>query len=161
LLLVLNNVMVVALQVPLARFGTTTAAARSLLVPLSAAFALGGAAMALSATGGPVTATLLLTASAAAFTLAEILHATISWELSVALAPDTALGSYLGVHGLAQSAQRSVGPLAVTAAIATGPIGWTAFGATIAVTCLFQHRLVRDRLARNPLSVPPVTVSEH
>ncbi|MCI3277678.1 MFS transporter [Streptomyces cylindrosporus] len=161
LLMVLNNVMVVALQVPLARFGTTTAAARALLIPLSAAFALGGAALALSATGGAVTATLLLTTSAVLFTLAEMLHATVSWELSVALAPDTAQGAYLGVHGLAQSAQRSVGPLAVTAAIATGPAGWTVFGATIALTCIFQHRLVRERLARTALSVPPVTVSEH
>ncbi|MEV2217788.1 MFS transporter [Streptomyces sp. NPDC050997] len=161
LLLVLNNVMVVALLVPLARFGTTTAAARNLLVPHSAAVALGGVTMALSATGGPLTATLLLTAAAAAFTMAEMLHATASWELSVALAPDTSLGSYLGVHGLAQSVQRSIGPLAVTAAIVTGPIGWTAFGSTIAVTCLIQRRLVRDRLAQAPLSVPPVTVSEH
>jgi MFS family permease len=161
LLMVLNNVMVVALQVPLARFGTTTAAARALLIPLSGAFALGGITMALSATGGTVAATLLLTAAAAAFTLAEMLHATVSWELSLALAPDTAQGSYLGVHGLAQSAQRSIGPLAVTAAIATGPVGWTAFGAIIAVTCMVQHRLVRDRLTRTPLSVPPVTVSEH
>ncbi|CAM5720178.1 MFS transporter OS=Streptomyces alboniger OX=132473 GN=CP975_27535 PE=4 SV=1 [Streptomyces alboniger] len=161
LLLVLNNVMVVALQVPLARLGTTTAAARNLLVPHSAAVALGGVTMALSATGGPLTTTLLLTAAAVAFTMAEMLHATVSWELSVALAPDTSLGSYLGVHGLAQSAQRSIGPLAVTAAIVTGPIGWTAFGTTIAVTCLIQRRLVRDRLAPAPLSVPPVTVSEH
>ena len=161
LLMVLNNVMVVALQVPLARFGTTTAAAHTLLLPLSAAFALGGIAMAFSATGGAVTATLLLTASAAAFTLAEMLHATISWELSVALAPGTAQGAYLGAHGLAQSAQRSVGPLAVTAAIATGPVGWTTFGGVIALTCMIQHRLVRDRLGRTSLSVPPVTVSEH
>ncbi|MEU1405268.1 MFS transporter [Streptomyces sp. NPDC005728] len=160
LLLVLNNVMVVALQVPLARYGTTTAAARNLLLPLSAAFALGGIAMALSATGGTLQAICLLTASAIAFTLAEMLHATVSWELSVALAPDTTLGSYLGVHGLAQSAQRSIGPLAVTAAIATGPLGWTVFGTTIAVTCGIQHRLVRERLQRSPLSVPPVTVSE-
>ncbi|MFG2360498.1 MFS transporter [Streptomyces mirabilis] len=161
LLMVLNNLMVVALQVPLARFGATTAAARSLLLPLSAAFALGGVAMALSATGGAFTATLFLTTSAVAFTVAEMLHATVSWELSVALAPGTAQGAYLGVHGLAQSAQRSIGPLAVTAAIATGPLGWTAFGATIAVTCVFQHRLVRDQLSRTALSVPPVTVSEH
>ncbi|WP_328441635.1 MFS transporter [Streptomyces sp. NBC_00444] len=161
LLLVLNNVMVVALQVPLARFGTTTAAARALLKPLSAAFALGGVTLALAATGATLTATLLLTASAVAFTVAEMLHATVSWELSLALAPDTAQGAYLGVHGLAQSAQRSVGPLAVTAAIATGPAGWIAFGAGIALTCLIQHRLVRERLARKPLSVPPVTVSEH
>ncbi|MEU3844361.1 MFS transporter [Streptomyces sp. NPDC028635] len=161
LLLVLNNVMVVALQVPLARFGTTTAAARRLLLPLSAAFALGGLTMALSATGTTATAITLLTAAATAFTVAEMLHATISWELSVALAPDSALGAYLGVHGLAQAAQRSAGPLAVTAAIATGPLGWTVFGAAIALTCALQHRLVRDRLGRTPLSVPPVTVSEH
>ncbi|MFJ9896823.1 MFS transporter [Streptomyces sp. NPDC091280] len=161
LLMVLNNVMVVALQVPLARFGTTTAAARRLLVPLSAAFALGGTTLALSAGGGAVTATALLTVSAVAFTVAEMLHATVSWELSVALAPGTAQGAYLGVHGLAQSTQRSIGPLAVTAAIATGPLGWTAFGTAIALTCMIQHRLVRRPLARTSLSVPPVTVSEH
>ncbi|MFI9820054.1 MFS transporter [Streptomyces sp. NPDC052013] len=161
LLMVLNNVMVVALQVPLARFGATTAAARALLIPLSALFALGGLALTLSATGGTVGATLFLVASATAFTLAEMIHATISWELSVALAPETAQGSYLGVHGLAQAAQRSIGPLCVTAAIAIGPLGWTAFGSVIAVTCVFQHRLVRDRLTRTPLSVPAVTVSEH
>ncbi|AWT41879.1 MULTISPECIES: MFS transporter [Streptomyces] len=161
LLLVLNNVMVVALQVPLARFGATTAAARALLIPLSAAFALGGATMALSATGSTVTSTLLLTAAAVAFTLAEMLHATVSWELSVALAPGTAQGTYLGVHGLAQSAQRSLGPLAVTAAITTSPLGWAAFGTFIALTCIVQHRLVRERLTRSPLSVGPVTVSEH
>ncbi|MEU9988122.1 MFS transporter [Streptomyces sp. NPDC048045] len=161
LLLVLNNVMVVALQVPLARHGASTAAARNLLLPLSAAFALGGVTLALAATGGTLRAVCLLTASAVAFTLAEMLHATVSWELSVALAPETALGAYLGVHGLAQSAQRSIGPLAVTAALAAGPVGWALFGTTIALTCGIQHRLVRDRLRRNPLSVPPITVSEH
>ncbi|MFF3449423.1 MFS transporter [Streptomyces sp. NPDC002667] len=161
LLMVLNNVMVVTLQVPLARFGVGTAAARALLIPLSASFALGGAAMALSATGGVVTVTLLLTAAAALFTVAEMLHATVSWELSVALAPDTAQGAYLGVHGLAQAVQRSAGPLAVTAAIAAGPFGWTLFGAVTATTCIFQHRLVRDRLTHPALSVVPVTVSEH
>ncbi|MER7186235.1 hypothetical protein ABT404_43395 [Streptomyces hyaluromycini] len=51
--------------------------------------------------------------------------------------------------------------LAVTAAIATGPPGWTAFGTLIALTCTIQHRLVRDRLPHPPLSVVPVTVSEH
>lgn len=104
---------------------------------------------------------MLLTAAAAAFTMAEMLHATVSWELSVALAPDTAQGAYLGVHGLAQSVQRSFGPLAVTAAIANGPAGWLVFGTLIALTCAVQHRLARGRLSRTPMSVPPVTVSEH
>ncbi|MGW7267861.1 MFS transporter [Streptomyces sp. NPDC054842] len=161
LLMVLNNVMVVGLQVPLARFGATTEAARALLLPLSGVFALGGVLMALSGTGGTMAAALTLTGAAVAFTVAEMLHATVSWDLSVALAPDTAQGGYLGVHGLAQSAQRSVGPLAVTAAITAGPAGWAVFGAVIALTCGFQHRLVRDRLREPPLSVPPITVSEH
>ncbi|MGW4225825.1 MFS transporter [Streptomyces bauhiniae] len=161
LLLVLNSVLVVAFQVPLARFGATTEASRRLLVPLSALFALGGLTMTLSATGDPVRATCLLTASAILFTLAEMLHATVSWELSIALAPDDAQGSYLGVHGLAQAAQRSLGPLAVTAALTLGPLGWTVLGTTIALTCGIQHRLVRDRLRPTPLSAPSVTVSEH
>ncbi|WP_307631497.1 MFS transporter [Streptomyces turgidiscabies] len=161
LLMVLNNVMVVALQVPLARFGATTKAARGLLLPLSAVFVLGGVTMALSAAGTAASAPLFLAISATAFTMAEMLHATVSWELSVALASDTAQGAYLGVHGLAQAVQRSIGPLAVTAAIAAGPLGWTCFGVGIAVTCVIQHRLVRDRLTQRPLSVVPVTVSEH
>ncbi|MFI6684299.1 MFS transporter [Streptomyces sp. NPDC050485] len=161
LLMVLNNVMVVGLQVPLARWGATTPAARRLLFPLSGIFALSGVAIAASAARGAALSTVFLVASTAGFTLAEIIHATVSWELSIALAPDDAQGAYLGVHGLAQSAQRSVGPLAVTAAIATGPAGWLAFGTVIAATCLLQHRLVGPRLRRAPLSVASVTVSEH
>ncbi|MFI6053698.1 MFS transporter [Streptomyces violascens] len=161
LLMVLNNVMVVGLQVPLARFGATTAAARRLLFPLSVIFAVSGVAIAASAAHGAALATAFLLIATAAFTLAEIIHATISWELSIALAPDEAQGAYLGVHGLAQSVQRSVGPLAVTAAIATGPVGWITFGTVIAGTCLVQHRLARPHLGRTPLSVPSVTVSEH
>jgi hypothetical protein len=48
----------------------------------------------------------------------------------------------------------------VTTIIASGPVGWIMFGATIALTSLFQHHLVRYPLARTTLSVPPVTVSE-
>lgn len=152
-LLVLNSVLVVALQVPLARFGSTSAAARRLLLPLSGAFAAAGIAMAASAGGGPVLASVSLLLAATAFTVAEMLHAVVSWELSVALAPEAAQGAYLGVHGLAQAAQRMVGPLAVTAAIATGPLGWTVFGTAVAGTCLVQHRLVRERL-RRPAALP-------
>ncbi|WP_308432097.1 MFS transporter [Streptomyces cinnamoneus] len=150
LLLVLNSVLVVALQVPLARFGATTAQARALLVPLCIAFAAAGIAMAASAAHGAAFAAVFLTVAAIGFTLAEMLHATVSWELSVALAPGTAQGAYLGVHGLAQATQRAAGPIVVTAAIAAGPVGWAAFGTVIAATCLVQHRLVRDRLGCPP-----------
>ncbi|TGA97581.1 MFS transporter [Streptomyces palmae] len=160
LLLVLNNVLVVLLQVPCARFGADPAAARRALLPLGGIFLAGGAALALSALPAPWVASTALILAATAFTLAEILHSTISWELSVALAPSRAQGAYLGVHSLGQASQRSVGPLAVTAAMAVGPVGWLGFGAAIAAVCCLQRHLVERRPAA-PLSVPAVTVSEH
>ncbi|WP_413797750.1 MFS transporter [Streptomyces iranensis] len=160
LLLVLNNLLVVVFQVPFARFGATPHTARTSLWPLAAAFLLGGAALAASTVGAPWFAAGTLVLAASAFTVAEMLHATISWELSVALAPPTAQGAYLGVHGLAQAVQRSAGPLAVTAAIAAGPLGWLGLGAGLAAMCGAQRHLVRDR-GDGALSVAPVTVSEH
>ncbi|WP_432101915.1 MFS transporter [Streptomyces sp. bgisy091] len=155
LVLVLNSALVVALQVPLSRFGTTTAAARRLLLPIGAVLLVGGAALATSASGGPWFSTAAVLLAAVAFTLAEILHSLSSWELSVALAPAEAQGSYLGVHGLAQSAQRSLGPVVVGAAVSLGAIAWPVLGATLAVTCLVQHRIV-GRSARTALpSLPP------
>ncbi|AEN10135.1 MULTISPECIES: MFS transporter [unclassified Streptomyces] len=145
LVLVLNSVLVVALQVPLSRFAETPAAARRLLLPLSVAFLTGGAALAASAAGGPWFATGAVLVAAAAFTLAEILHSLASWELSVALAPGGAQGAYLGVHGLAQSAQRSLGPVVVGAAVGAGPLAWPVLGASLVAACLFQRRLVRPR----------------
>ncbi|GGY03085.1 MFS transporter [Streptomyces hiroshimensis] len=160
LLLVLNNVLVVCFQVPFARFGTTSEKARTSLFPLAAAFLAGGAALAASATGTRWIAVAALTLAATAFTVAEMLHATVSWELSVALAPPTAQGAYLGVHGLASAVQRSIGPVAVTGTIAAGPLGWLGFGAGLAVICLAQRRLTRDD-GETALSVPRITVSEH
>ncbi|MEU1670270.1 MFS transporter [Streptomyces sparsogenes] len=160
LLLVLNNVLVVLFQVPFARFGATPRAARDTLLPLAAAFLAGAAALAASAAGARWAATAALIVAATAFTVAEMLHAAVSWELSVALAPPTAQGAYLGVHGLAQAIQRSAGPLAVTAAIAAGPVGWIVFGAGLAAVCGAQRHLVTDR-GDGALSVPSVTVSEH
>ncbi|AQA10305.1 hypothetical protein [Streptomyces malaysiensis] len=161
LLLVLNNVLVVLFQVPFARFGATPHTARTSLWPLACAFLLGGAALAASAVvDAPWFAAVTLVLAATAFTVAEMLHATISWELSVVLAPPTAQGAYLGVHGLAQAVQRSAGPLAVTAAIAAGPLGWLGLGAGLAAMCGAQRHLVRDR-GDGALSVVPVTVSEH
>ncbi|MEU8548380.1 MFS transporter [Streptomyces roseoverticillatus] len=160
LLLVLNNVLVVCFQVPFARFGKTSAKARSALFPLAVAFLAGGAALAASATDNRWLAATALTLAAVAFTVAEMLHATVSWELSVALAPPTAQGAYLGVHGLAQAAQRSAGPLVVTGAIAAGPLGWLGLGTGLAAMCLAQRRLTRDD-DETAMSVPRITVSEH
>ncbi|MFF9200204.1 MFS transporter [Streptomyces sp. NPDC014779] len=163
LLLVLNTVLVVLFQVPLARFGATTPAARRLLVPLSGLFALGTLALAASAAGGRALAIGALVLAVIALTFAEIIHATASWELSVALAPADAQGSYLGVHGLAHSTQRFAGPLLVTAVMSAGPLAWPLLGLALVGAGATQHRLIRDRVSRpapTSLSVPTVTVSE-
>ncbi|MFF9343775.1 MFS transporter [Streptomyces sp. NPDC014773] len=164
LLLVLNTVLVVLFQVPLARFGATTPAARRLLVPLSGLFVLGTLALAASAAGGRALAITALAVAVVALTFAEILHATSSWELSVALAPADAQGAYLGVHGLAQSTQRFAGPLLVTGVMTAGPLAWPLLGLALVGAGAAQHRLIRDRVAppaKPSLSVPTITVSEH
>ncbi|MFD6434087.1 MFS transporter [Streptomyces venezuelae] len=148
LLMVLNCVLVVCCQVPLSRFGRTPQRARALLVPLAACFVVGCAALTASTLGGTGMAVAALTVAAIALTFAEILHAIASWELSIALAPADAQGAYLGVHGLSSSAQRSGGPLLVTAVIAAGPVAWPVLGAGVIVTVAAQSRLVRRRLDR-------------
>ncbi|MFF8414360.1 MFS transporter [Streptomyces omiyaensis] len=163
LLLVLNTVLVVLFQVPLARFGATTRAARRLLVPLSGLLVAGTLALAASAAGGRALAVTALVAAVVALTFAEIVHATSSWELSVALAPDDAQGAYLGVHGLAQSTQRFAGPLLVTGVMTAGPLAWPLLGLALVGAGAAQHRLLRDRVEHPEpsLSVAKVTVSEH
>ncbi|MFF9843347.1 MFS transporter [Streptomyces sp. NPDC013740] len=164
LLLVLNTVLVVLFQVPLARFGATTQAARRLILPLSGLFVVGTLALAASAAGGRTLAITALSVAVIALTFAEIIHATASWELSVALAPAEAQGAYLGVHGLAHSTQRFAGPLLVTGVMSVGPLAWPLLGAALVAAGAAQYRVIRDRVSpptQPSLSVPTVTVSEH
>ncbi|MFC8955592.1 MFS transporter [Streptomyces sp. NPDC057101] len=161
LLLVANSALVVIFQVPLSRFGSSTEAARRLLAPLAGLFAVGTLALTASALGGRTLSIAALVVAAVALTFAEMIHTIASWEISVALAPDDAQGAYLGVHGLAQSTQRFVGPLLVTGLVAAGPLGWTALGVGLVATSAAQSRLVRRRLPERSLSVAKVTVSEH
>ncbi|KKZ69510.1 transporter [Streptomyces showdoensis] len=164
LLLVLNTVLVVLFQVPLSRFAATTTAARRLLVPLSGLFVVGTLALAASAADGRTLAITALAVAVIALTFAEIIHATASWELSLALAPAEAQGAYLGVHGLAQSTQRCAGPLLVTGVMTAGPLAWPLLGLALVAAGAAQHRVIRDRVtapAPPSLSVPAVTVSEH
>ncbi|MEV4430572.1 MFS transporter [Streptomyces sp. NPDC049602] len=161
ILLVINSVLVVLFQVPLSRFGTTTDAARRLLGPLAGLFAAGTLALAVSPLGGPTLAITALITAAVVLTFAEMIHTIVSWEISVALAPDDAQGAYLGVHGLAQSTQRFAGPLLMTGLVSAGPLAWPFLGAALVATTAVQNRLARRRLTDPSLSVPKVTVSEH
>ncbi|WP_051773532.1 MFS transporter [Streptomyces sp. NRRL S-237] len=109
--------------------------------------------------GGAWAASLILLAAAVLATAAELMRSVSSWELAVSLAPQRARASYLGVAGMAQSVQKSAGPLLLTGAVMTaGPVGWLALGAGVAGLSLVQRRSALrrlDRLAATPVATAP------
>ncbi|MEU8508375.1 MFS transporter [Streptomyces brevispora] len=125
-LLLINTLMSIALQVPIARAAETVdGAARALR--------LGGLAMvlccaALAAAAGPASAWAaagVLIVACALLTFGEMWQATGGWELSYAYAPEDRKGVYLSVFSLGGTGQRIVGPALVTSVvIAAGPAGW-------------------------------------
>ncbi|MEV6024051.1 MFS transporter [Streptomyces sp. NPDC052036] len=108
--------------------------------------------------GGAWPASLAMLAAAMLVTLAELMRSVSSWELAVSLAPPRARASYLGVAGMAQSVQKSVGPLLLTGAVMTaGPAGWLVLGAGVTGLSLVQRRAGLRRLAT--LSAPRESVT--
>ncbi|MGW1915415.1 MFS transporter [Streptomyces sp. NPDC002076] len=145
-LFLLNTVSVIVFQMRLSRLGRSIERTQAAVAATGAAFLLGCCCAAVAGHGGAITAAIALCGAAAAITVAEMLHALTSWELAVSLAPLSSRGAYIGVHGLAQSAERAGGPLLVTGAVlATGPTGWVTLGFCLAVISLVQYFVVRAR----------------
>ncbi|MFF3679715.1 MFS transporter [Streptomyces sp. NPDC002120] len=145
--LVVNTVLVVVLQLRVsARFQGARAATRAVVlygVTTLACCVL----LAAAAGGGMWTASAALLAAAVLATAAELMRSVSSWELAVSLAPPQARASYLGVAGMAQSVQKSAGPLLLTGAVMTaGPAGWLVLGAAVAGLSLVQRRSGLRRL---------------
>ncbi|MFD8596694.1 MFS transporter [Kitasatospora sp. NPDC059646] len=146
--LAINTVLVVVAQLRVsARVRTARQAVRA--APLYGFAVLGCCAAAAAAHGpGPVLASVLLLASAVLVTFAELLRSVVSWELSVALAPERARPEYLGVAGMAQSTEKAAGPLLLTGAVlSTGPLGWLALGLATTVAAYAQRHFSAARLA--------------
>ncbi|MFF2142885.1 MFS transporter [Kitasatospora sp. NPDC058190] len=146
--LTLNTVLVVLLQMRVSAWaerprGATTAVGWYGVLLLATCVLI-----ALSTGGGPWTATIALLAAAALVTLAELMRSVSSWELAVSLAPPRARASYLGVAGMSQSVQRSVGPMLLTGAVmVAGPVGWLALGVASTGLSVVQRRASLRRLA--------------
>ncbi|MFZ3492781.1 MFS transporter [Streptomyces sp. 5.8] len=154
--LVINTVLVVVLQLRVsARFEEPRQAAAAVSVyglTMLACCTL----LALTSGAGAVAATVVLLAAAVLVTAAELLRSVSSWELAVSLAPEEARASYLGVAGMAQSVQKSAGPLLLTGVVMTaGPAGWLALGAGIAALSVVQRRSAVRRL--DSVLAPPVS----
>ncbi|MEU4354725.1 MFS transporter [Streptomyces virginiae] len=145
--LVVNTVLVVVLQLRVSAKvrGPRQAAGAVALYGLTTLLCC--VLLAASTGGGVWTASAALLAAAVLATAAELMRSVSSWELAVCLAPPEARASYLGVAGMAQSVQKSAGPLLLTGAVmAAGPAGWIALGAAVAGLTLVQRRASLGRL---------------
>jgi MFS family permease len=125
LLLVLNTVIVIALQVPLSkgthelrRAGVVIAIAGGLMVIACLLFAgAGGVILPFAIT--------LLVAGAIAAAFAEVLQQAGSWGLGFELADPVRAGAYQGVFSMGYSLAGVVAPFVVTATVLTlGTVGW-------------------------------------
>ncbi|MFF8263212.1 MFS transporter [Streptomyces virginiae] len=159
--LVVNTVLVVVLQLRVSAKvrGPRRAAGAVALYGLTTLLCC--VLLAASTGGGVWTASAALLAAAVLATAAELMRSVSSWELAVCLAPREARASYLGVAGMAQSVQKSAGPLLLTGAVmAAGPAGWIALGAAVAGLSLVQRRASLGRLellagTPAPAAAPP------
>ncbi|MFC8723011.1 MFS transporter, partial [Kitasatospora sp. NPDC057198] len=146
--LAINTVVVVLAQLRVSALVRTPHQAVR-VVPLYGFAILGCCAAAALAhrTGVPAASALLLLA-AVLVTLAELVRSVVSWELSVALAPERARPEYLGVAGMAHSTEKAAGPLLLTGAVlATGPLGWLTLGAATTAAAYAQRHYGAGRLS--------------
>ncbi|GLW56859.1 MFS transporter [Kitasatospora phosalacinea] len=146
--LAVNTVVVVLAQLRVSAL-VSTARQAVRVVPLYGFAVLGCcAAAALAHWTGALAASALLLVAAVLVTLAELVRSVVSWELSVALAPERARPEYLGVAGMAHSTEKAAGPLLLTGAVlAAGPLGWLTLGAATTAAAYAQRHYGADRLA--------------
>ncbi|MFE0462313.1 MFS transporter [Kitasatospora sp. NPDC058965] len=146
--LILNTVMVVVLQLPVSRRTDGPRRAATAVGWYGVALFAACLALALATGGGPVRGSVALLLGAVLVTLAELVRSVTSWELAVSLAPDHGQASYLGVAGMSQAVQKSLGPLLLTGVVMTaGPLGWLALGAGVSGVGAVQRLGARRRLA--------------
>ncbi|MFD8750779.1 MFS transporter [Kitasatospora sp. NPDC059577] len=146
--LVLNTVLVVLLQLRVSALAEGPRGAAAAVGWYGVTLFAGCLLIVLATGGGPWAASIALLAAAVLVTLAELMRSVSSWELAVVLAPPGAQASYLGVAGMSQSVQKSVGPLLLTGVVmAAGPVGWLGLGAATVGLGALQRRASLRRLA--------------
>ena len=132
-LLVVNTVLTVVLQVPLARAAATRAGAFRVLRRSGLALAASCVLLALATGRPPGLAAALLVAGVAVLTVGELLQSAGGWELSYDLAPADAQGEYQAAYSMLNGVRDSVGPAVVIAALVAGGVGgWLALAAGFA-----------------------------
>ncbi|MFE5935421.1 MFS transporter [Streptomyces sp. NPDC056470] len=164
--MLVNTVIVIALQVPASRRIDSPAAGGAAYRRAGAAFLVSCALVSLCAGAAAWAVTVLLITAVVVHTVGELWHSAAGFEVSFALAPPHATGQYLGVFGLGTGLADAVGPsLLISLCITWGRPGWYVVGALFALTGLAAPLAVRwaQRLQQDPgrtAVTPPPAVAQ-
>ncbi|MFI6490248.1 MFS transporter [Streptomyces sp. NPDC050564] len=153
--MLINTVLVIAVQVRVGRSIDSPAAGGGAYRRSGLAFLVSCSLISLSA-GIPTwaAATLLMTA-VVIHTVGELWHSAAGFEVSFALAPEHATGQYLGVFGLGAGLAEAFGPtLLISLCITWGRPGWYVVGALFALTGLAAPLAVRGAQRRQHTRQP-------
>lgn len=159
-LFVVNTASVMLFQVRVARRVTDLRTAVRSVRRAGVVMLLACVAFMLSAGPSPIAAMVILLAGAAVQVVAEMLHASGSWEISFDLAPADKQGQYQGFFGSGVAVARMLGPVLLTTLILTGGrIGWLVFGGLFLLAACAMGPATRwaERTRRTTPVVLPVT----
>ncbi|MFE9255787.1 MFS transporter [Streptomyces sp. NPDC006879] len=144
-LVLINTLMSIVLQVPVAKAAERAGGAVRALRLGGVALVLCCVALALAAgPASPWAAGAVLVLACVLLTFGEMWQATGGWDLSYAYAPEDRKGVYLSVFSLGGTGQRIVGPALVTSVvIVAGPAGWLGLAALFALATLLVTPVTR------------------
>jgi MFS family permease len=132
--LIVNTVMVALLQLPATRGIASVADAGR--AALASAFLLVAACGIFAVCAGmdtPASAVAVLLCGVFALTMAEMLQAAASWQISMDLAPERFRSQYLSTFNLSTTAERVIGPSLLALLVLTfRPWGWLSLAAVFA-----------------------------
>ncbi|MGE5827263.1 MAG: MFS transporter [Micromonosporaceae bacterium] len=141
---VLNGLMIVALQVRMSRHVSDLRSAGQRMRWAGVAMLVSSALIGVTAGLSRWTAGLLLIAAMVAYTLGELWHTVASFELMFGLAVPHAQGQYAGVFGLGVGIANAAGPAVLAAlCLVHGLPGWLALGGLLTGVGLLAPPAVR------------------
>jgi MFS family permease len=150
-----NTVLAVLLQTRVSRRVPTFVAAAQAQRLAGLLLAACCACLALSAYGGRAAATAALVAAVLCLTLAELLKAAATWQITFTLAPPARAAEFFATYRLGATGCQVLGPIVVTAGVlALGSAGWALLGLVFVLAGLVTPPLALRARAR-PVAPPP------
>lgn len=147
MLLAVNTVLVVLLQVRIARQGADLAGARRAVIVSGILFVAAAIAFGAADYGAAVVAVAILCVATVAAALAEMFNSGAWWTISYAMAPARSREEYLAAFDLSTPAVNLVAPSIMVAVVGFGFLGWLGYGALMCLCTVFALPLLHNAAA--------------